>query len=58
MCDYYRTRIKNPLKGRQTMLVIRCKLTRVFYMILTTGKDYDGQKMLSYNRRSEVIKSA
>ena len=56
--DYYRTRIKNPLKGRQAMTVISCKLIRVFYMILTTGVDYDGQKMLSDIRRPEVVKAA
>ena len=56
--DYYRTRIKNPLKGRQAMIVISCKLIRVFYAILTTGVDYDGQRMLSDIRRPEEVKAA
>ena len=29
------------------MMVISCKLIHVFYTILTTGVDYEGQKMLS-----------
>lgn len=27
--DYYRKRIKNPLKGRQAMIAVGCKLIRV-----------------------------
>lgn len=46
------------LNKPEAMTVISCKLIRVFYMILTTGKDYDGQKMLLDIRRPEAIKAA
>lgn len=49
--DYYVTRIKNPLKRRQAMVAVSCKLIRVFYAVLTKGVDYDRIKMLSDIRR-------
>lgn len=45
--DYYLTRVKNPLKRRQAMIAVSCKLIRVFYAVLTKGVDYDRTKMLS-----------
>lgn len=51
--DYYRTRTKNPLNGKQAMIAVSCKLIRIFYPILTKGIDYDGQKMLKDMRRPE-----
>ena len=45
--DYYITRVKNPLKRRQAMVAVSCKLIRVFYAILTKGMDYDRFKMMS-----------
>ena len=38
--NYYVTRVKNPLKRRQAMVAVSCKLIRVFYTILTKGVDY------------------
>jgi len=48
---YYTTRPENPLKKMQSLIAIACKLIRVFYVILTTGVDYDGSKMLLDIRR-------
>lgn len=45
--DYYVTRVKNPLKRRQAMVAVSCKLIRVFYTVLTKGVDYDRFKMMS-----------
>ena len=45
--DYYVTRVKNPLKRRQAMVAVSCKLIRVFYAVLTKGVDYDRFKMTS-----------
>ena len=54
--DYYLTRVKNPLKRRQAMIAVSCKLIRVFYAVLTKGTDYDRSKMLSdIHRNSELI---
>ena len=51
--DYYITRVKNPLKRRQAMIAVGCKLIRVFYAVLTKGVGYDRTKMKSDIHRSE-----
>lgn len=43
---YYTTRLDNPLKKMQSLIVIACKLLRVIYTILTKGIVYDPKKML------------
>lgn len=43
---YYTTRMENPLKKMQSLIVIACKLLRVIYTILTKGTVYDPKKML------------
>ena len=45
--EYYTTRANNPLKKKQSVIAISCKLIRVFYAILANGVTYDPQKMLS-----------
>ena len=45
--DYYVTRVINPLKRRQAMIAVSCKLIRVFYAVLTKGVDYDRSKIMS-----------
>ena len=54
--DYYRTRVKNPLKGRQAMIAVSCKLIRVFFAVLTKGVSYDRFKMMSdIHRESDIV---
>lgn len=54
--DYYVTCVKNPLKRRQAMIAVSCKLIRVFYTVLTKGVDYDRFKMMSdIHRKSDYI---
>ena len=48
---YYTSRKINPLKKMQSLIAISCKLIRVFYVILTKGVDYDGDKLMSDIRR-------
>jgi transposase len=43
---YYTTRNKNPLKKKQSLIALSCKLIRVFYAILTRGIEYDPQKLI------------
>lgn len=43
---YYTTRMENPLKKMQSLIVIACKLLRVIYTILRKGTVYDPKKML------------
>lgn len=56
--SYYQTREKNPLKKMQSVIAVAYKLIRIFYMILTKGVDYDGQKMLSDIVRPEMQPAA
>ncbi len=48
---YYTTRRKNPLKGKQAVVAVGCKLIRVFYAILTHGVDYDANRL-----RTDIIR--
>lgn len=48
---YYTTRRKNPLKGKQAVVAVGCKLIRVFYAILTNGVDYDANRL-----RTDIIR--
>ena len=43
--QYFTTRQKNPLKGKQAIVAAGCKLIRVFYAVLKHGVDYDPQKL-------------
>lgn len=56
--DYYVTRVKNPLKRRQAMIAVSCKLIRVFFAVLTKGVDYDRFKMMSDIHRDNELTAA
>ena len=43
--QYFTTRQKNPLKGKQAIVAAGCKLIRVFYAVLKHGVDYYPQKL-------------
>ncbi|MCH3915570.1 MAG: IS110 family transposase [Acidaminococcaceae bacterium] len=45
--EYYVTRHENPLKKKQSIIAICCKLIRVLFAIFTKHVEYDGQKLLS-----------
>lgn len=49
--SYYTTRQRNPLKGKQAVVAVGCKLIRVFYAILTHGVDYDANRL-----RTDIIR--
>ena len=53
--EYYTTRTNNPLKKKQSVIAISCKLIRVFYAILANGVTYDPQKMLSDIHRQPQV---
>lgn len=48
---YYTSRKENPLKKKQSLILLCCKLIRVLYAILTKGVEYDGSKLLKDIRR-------
>ena len=53
--EYYTTRENNPLKKKQSVIAISCKLIRIFYAILANGVTYDPEKMLSdIHRQSQA----
>ena len=54
MYEYFTTRRKNPLKGKQAIIAVSYKLIRVFYAILKCGVDYDPQKLRMDTIRPEL----
>lgn len=48
---YYTSRSENPLKKKQSLIAVSCKLIRVFYAILTKGIKYDGDKLIQDIKR-------
>ena len=55
---YYTTREKNPLKKKQSLIAICCKLLRVFFVIATKGCAYDREKLLADIRKNQPQKAA
>lgn len=51
---HYTTRAENPLKKMQSLIAIACKLLRVIYTLLLTGRKYDPERMLSDIRYPEL----
>ncbi len=56
--EYYTTRLKNPLKKMQSLVVIACKILTVIYTILKIGTTYDPQKLLKDIKRPEETQAA
>lgn len=52
---YYITRDQNPLKKKQSLIALCCKLIRIIYGICTKGFDYDSGKMLSDIKRPRMV---
>jgi transposase len=50
--NYYTTRPNGPLKKKQSLIAICCKLIRVFYAILSKCIKYDSDKLVSDIKRS------
>jgi len=50
--QYYTTRPQNPLKKKQSLILLCCKVIRIFYALLTKPVAYDPQKMMNDIRRS------
>lgn len=56
--QYYTGREINPLKKKQSMIVLCCKLIRIFFAILKKGVKYDPSKMLNDIKRPELQEAA
>ena len=55
---HYTTRAGNALQKMQSLMVIACKLLRVIYTMLKTGKPYDPEKLLKDIRYPENVQTA
>ena len=53
--EYYISRPEHPLKKKQSVVAVGCKLIRIFYAILTKEIVYDGQKMLEDIHRAPLV---
>jgi len=56
--SYYITRLQNPLKKKQSLILLSCKLIRVFFALLTKGTAYDPEKMMNDIKRPLLQKAA
>jgi len=55
---YYTTRSQNPLKKKQSLVLLSCKLIRVFFALLTKGIKYDPHKMMKDIKRPLLQEAA
>ena len=55
--EYYTTRLKNPLKGKQAVVAVSCKLIRIFWSLLRTGEMYDAGKLRSDITRLNLLQA-
>lgn len=53
--EYYTTRKDNPLKKKQSLILLCCKLIRVLFAILKKGISYDGKRLMEDIRRPSVL---
>ena len=56
--QYYTTREKNPLKKKQSIIAMSCKLIRVFYAVSTKGCAYDPVRLLADIHRNQPQQAA
>ena len=56
--SYYTTRSQNPLKKKQSLVLLSCKLIRVFFALLTKGTAYDPEKMMNDIKRPLLQEAA
>lgn len=52
---YYTTRKDNPLKKKQSLISLCCKLIRIIFAILTKKVAYDGSKLMKDIKRPDKV---
>jgi len=52
---YYTTRKDNPLKKKQSLISLCCKLIRIIFAMLTKKVAYDGKKLMKDIKRPEEV---
>lgn len=56
--EYYTKRKENPLKKKQSLIVLCCKLIRVIYTIMTKNVEYNPEKLLKDINRNNLYEVA
>jgi len=56
--EYYTTRKNNPLKPKQSMIALACKLIRIFFALGQKQVKYDGEKLMSDIERNLNLQEA
>lgn len=56
--QYFKTRQQNPLKAKQALVAVACKLLRVMFHLATKGQMYDAAKVLGAARASQLPTAA
>lgn len=52
---YYTTRADNPLKKKQSIVALSCKLIRVFYALASKQTEYDPQRLMGDIHRPQLL---
>lgn len=52
--EYYTIRQDNPLKKKQSMIALACKLIRIFYALGKKQVEYDGEKLMKDIRSNQT----
>ncbi len=52
---YYTTRKDNPLKKKQSLISLCCKLIRIIFAMLTKKVSYDGNKLMNDIKRTDKV---
>jgi transposase len=52
--QYYKSRRENPLKKKQSLILLCCKLIRIIFAMMTKGIAYDGNRLMNDIRRTLV----
>jgi transposase len=53
---YYTNRTLNPLKKKQSLVLLGCKLIRIFFALVNKRVPYDGQKLMTDIKRQTQLK--
>ncbi|TDO94143.1 hypothetical protein DFR79_104109 [Halanaerobium saccharolyticum] len=56
--EYYTTRRDNPLKPKQSMIALACKLIRIFFALGQKHVNYDGEKLMNDIERNLDLQEA
>ena len=53
--NYYTNRSDNPLKKKQSLIALTCKLIRILFALGKKQVEYDGEKLMKDIKRNQVL---